>query len=223
MARERRKKKKDHRDINRLHRTNLIIVWVGSFALTGTTLTSWPLNTITPWAATATMLVSAIVGTIAYKFVKTDLLKGLIIITAPAVASLVYAMICGGNAQAFLADYLFLAMTTQYFDTRYLQRFTVIFGIPAVVFLFINPKVIDGAEGSFIGALIKELIFFFISFALNAAVERGRSFLDESEKTLAIVQESGQTVNAISNDLNSDIVECRSNVKDLAADRKSVV
>ena len=128
-------------DIQRLHRNNLIVVWVGTAAMTATTFASTGLN-LTGFLAVGTMVLSALVGIFAYYLIKSDSVKGLVIITAPAIATLVYSFVCGGNALAFLADYLFLAMTTQYFDTSYVKRFTIIMGVPSVIALFLSPKII---------------------------------------------------------------------------------
>ncbi len=203
-------------DIKKLHRNNLIVVWGGTAAMTATTFISLGLST-TGILAIAVMVLSALIGTIAYKVVPSDHVKGLVIITAPAIATLIYSFVCGGNSLAFLADYLFLAMTTQYFDTSYVRRFTIIMGIPSVIALFVSPKIIDGSDGSMIGGIVKELIFFFMAAALFMAVKRGRSFVDASEATLDIVRNQGSAANEVAASLNSAIQECRSNVKEISA------
>ena len=202
-------------DIRRLHRNNLIVVWVGTLAMTATTFASLQFQ-MKGILAVLTMVISALVGTAALFLIKSDHVKGLVIITAPAIATLVYSFVCGGNSLAFLADYLFLAMTTQYFDKSYVKRFTIIMGIPAIIALFVSPKIIDGADGSLIGGIVKELIFFFMAAALYMAVKRGHSFIEASEETLGIVQEQGNAANQVAASLNTAIQECRANVKGIA-------
>ena len=77
-------------DIKKLHRNNLIVVWVGTLAMSGTTFISFGTD-IKGLLALGTMVLSAIIGSLAYLFIGDDHVKGLVIITAPAVATLVYS------------------------------------------------------------------------------------------------------------------------------------
>ena len=126
-----------------------------------------------------------------------------------------------GSSVSFLACYLFLAMTTIYFEERYIKFYMIIVGVPSLVSL-VEWKIIDGYNGSQMGAITKFLFFLFIGWSLYLAVKRGRAFIVRSEDTLRVVEENGHAANKISKELNTAITYSRSRVHELATQAKGV-
>ena len=209
-------------EMMKLHRSNLVIVWIGIGAMTALSLLASGGNFL--WALNGVMvlLVAGIISLISYKAIKDDFKKACGIILAPALATTAYAYIVGGNSVSFLCNYLFVAMMALYFEERYIKVFVAVMGLDGVICALFFPSCIDGAGGSLAGALTKVTILIFESIMLILSVRRGRSFVDKAEETLALVRENGEAANGIAQNLNEAITSCKSGFDDLVAQANSV-
>ena len=209
-------------DINRIHKTNMIVIWVGVVVMMGLSVFAAGGNILLALNGCIVLLIAGVITTIGYKAIKDDLKKAMVMILAPALATTAYSYILGGNSVAFLANYLFVALMAIYFEERYVKYFIIVMGADGLMCALFFPSVVDGADYTVAGALTKVAILIFESVALIIAVRRGRSFIEKAEDSLQIVQENGETANGIAVNLNSAITQCKSGVEELVKQANSV-
>lgn len=204
----------------KLHKGNLIVILVGVVVMTLMTFAAYGVCA-DAFKGSGIMWGAGLISVIAYFACQKDIVKALIILGGPSFATLIYSYVLGGSSVSFLACYLFLAMTTIYFEERYIKFYMIIVGVPSLVSL-VEWKIIDGYNGSQMGAITKFLFFLFIGWSLYLAVKRGRAFIVRSEDTLRVVEENGHAANKISKELNTAITYSRSRVHELATQAKGV-
>ncbi len=205
----------DLRFMERLHKQNMTVVLAGIVMLSLMTIVAFGMNGMA-LRNVAVLVVSGIAVVACWKLVKNDLAKALCITLIPSLATIVYSASCGGNSVTFLANYVFLAMTTIYFDKRYVLYYSIPIGTVAIVCALFMPQIIDGENCSFAGAMTKVVIFIFVAVVLVNATGRGRAFLRRTEETLEKVKNNSVVATGIAGDLNVAISQCRSGVEELA-------
>lgn len=201
--------------MERLHKQNMLIVLAGIVMLSIMTIVAYGLSAM-GIRNIAVLVVSGIAVVVCFKLVKNDLAKALCITLIPSFATIIYAASCGGNSVTFLANYVFLAMTTIYFDRRYVLYYSIPIGSIALVCAFFMPQIIDGKNCSLAGAMTKVVFFIFVAVVLVNATARGRAFLEKTEETLAEVRNNSVVATGIAGNLNIAISQCRDGVEALA-------
>jgi methyl-accepting chemotaxis protein len=201
--------------MDRIHKQNYTIIWIGIALMSLTTLAGSGLN-LAGLKGIAVLVGSGIIITICRAVIKDDMIKALCITVIPAIATILYSALYGGNSLAFLANYVFLAMMSIYFERKYVLYFAIPVGIVGLVCALINPAIIDGVEGSLVGAVAKVIFFALIAAVLINATGRGRDLLNQTEDTLKIVNDSRNAATDIAGSLNTAITECRNGVQELA-------
>ena len=210
-------------EVKKLHKTNLIIVWIGIAAMIAMSFVATAGNGM--FAAIngiVVLLVAGVISFLSYMFIKDDLKKAMGIVLAPAIATTAYSYVVGGNSVAFLCNYLFIAMMALYFEEKYIKYFLIVMGLDGVFCAIFFPIGIDGTNYTFAGAFTKVILLVFEGVMLIFSVRRGRSFVDKAEETLAIVQENGEAANGIAKNLNDAIDSCKNGVESLVAQANSV-
>ena len=168
------------------------------------------------------MFVCGIISTVVYITGLDDANKAIFMIISPAIGTLVFSALSGGNSIAFLANYVLLAMAAAYFIKKVVLYFAVPFITISVIIFFISPKVIDGSSGSFGGGLTKIALFIITAVMIYKCVKRGSDIVDKTEETLRMVQNNAGIANDISNQLGSAIVGSKNVVELLVNDSKNV-
>lgn len=207
--------------MEKLHKQNLLVVLAGIVMLSLMTVIAFGLSPL-GIKNIVVLVVAGIAVILCWKFVKNDLAKALCITLIPSVTTIVYAAMCGGNSVAFLANFVFLAMTTIYFDKRYTLYYIIPMGSIAIICAIFMPEIIDGRDCSFAGAMTKVVFFIFVAVVLFNATKRGRAFLEKTEETLSEVKDNSAVAMDIAGDLNVAISQCRGSVEELATQAGTV-
>ena len=100
--------------MEKLHKQNLIIVWCSIIALSLVSLMGYGF-TVLAIRGIAILVVAGIISTIGCYLSIDDVKKVLIIVFPPAIGTLLYSWVYGGNSIPYLANFVLLAMTTSYF------------------------------------------------------------------------------------------------------------
>ena len=207
--------------MKRIHSTNLIIIWIAVLVLSGLAITGFGIKSSTI-IEIIVMIVCGIISTVVYITGLDDANKAILMIISPAIGTLVFSALSGGNSIAFLANYVLLAMAAAYFIKKVVLYFAVPFITISVIIFFISPKVIDGSSGSFGGGLTKIALFIITAVMIYKCVKRGSDIVDKTEETLRMVQNNAGIANDISNQLGSAIVGSKNVVELLVNDSKNV-
>ena len=207
--------------MKKLHKHNLIIIWCSVLALALLALIGFGFST-RGIMGLVTVLCAGILSTTGYFLNLRDDYKALFLIFPPALATLIFAEITGGNSIAYITNYVLLAMTTSYFIQNVIIYFSIPFSILSVLCLIINPKVIDGSDYTIAGAATKVVLFVVTSVLLYLAIKRGSNVVRKTEEALKVVRENSKVANGISSNLNTSIHESINAVHTLAEGSTSV-
>ena len=204
-----------------IHKTNLIIIWIAVVALIGLAVSNFGIIASTINEAVV-MILSGIISSVAYGLKLDDLKKGLLITMPPAIGTLVFSWIDGGNSIAFIANFVLLSMTAAYFNRHIIRFFSIAFSVLSLIMLLIDYKIIDGYKGSFGGGATKIALFVITAVMLYKCVKRGSDMVEETESALNVVKENASLATAISENLNSNILNSKDEVQVLVNGSKNV-
>ncbi len=207
--------------MDRIHRSNLIIIWIAVLALSGLAYTNFGITTSTI-TEIIVMVCCGIISTVSYKLNIEDEKKGLFLVLPPAIGTLIFSWLSGGNGIAFFANYVLLAMAATYFIKKIIKYFSIIFISAATVALILDPTIVDGRTGSFGGGITKIVLYIITAVLIFKCVKRGSGIVEESEETLVQIRQNEQLANDISAKLNETINESQSALQVLIEDSRNV-
>ena len=209
--------------MEKLHKRNLIIVWCSVVALSLVSLMGYGF-TVLAIRGIAILVVAGIISTIGCYLSIDDAKKVLILVFPPAIGTLLYSWVYGGNSIPYLANFVLLAMTTSYFMESVIIYFAVPFTVTviSVVFMIFSPETIAGSDYSMAGVVTRVFLFIVTAILLYFATKRGAGVVKKTEETLSIVQNNAKVANTISTNLNTTIHKSMSSVHALADGSSSV-
>ena len=201
--------------MQRIHKLNLIIIWVAVVALAAIAALSFGF-TRQVIIEIVVLFVCGVISTIGYNVNMDDEKKALVLIFPPAIGTLVFSFLAGGNSISFIANFVLLGMTCSYFLKKVITYFAVPMSVISIIALIINYKIIDGEYGSFGGGAAKVALYITTAVLMYSAIKRGDAMVQETEATLQVVKENSQVANDISNNLDVTIKKSISEIHDLA-------
>ncbi len=207
--------------VKKIHKTNFIIIWGAILALIALAVINFGMSKTTI-IETITMLTCGAVSTVAYFIHMPDMQKAMFLVMPAAVGTLVFSWLSGGNGVAFFADFVLLAMISTYFMKRLVLYFSGSFILISIISLFIDARIVDGSTGSFGGGMTKIALYIITSILIYNCVKRGSQVVDETEKTLAIVQKNEKLADNIAQQLNASIMGSQNVLKVLVDAGKNV-
>ncbi len=102
-------------------------------------------------------------------------------------------------------------------STYFIKKLVLYFSIPfislSLISLFIDARIVDGGTGSFGGGMTKVALFIVTAVLIYQCVRRGSAIVEETAKTLEIVQDNARVAYDIAQQLNSTIVNSQNVVK----------
>ena len=168
------------------------------------------------------VIVSGIISTIGYFLPISDSRKALILALPPAIGTLFYSWVSGGNSIPYIANFVLLAMTATYFIEKVIISFAVPFTIISVIFGIVSPQTIAGIEYTVAGVVARILLFGITALILYFAAKIGALVVKNTEEALYIVQQNAKLANDITDDLSAAINTSKTAVNELAAGSSNV-
>ena len=192
----------------KIHKTNFIIIWCAIVALIGLAFANFG-GSRTTIIETAVMLTCGAISTVAYFIKMSDVKKALLLVMPPALGTLIFSWLSGGNGVAFFANFVLLAMISTYFIKKLVHLFSMSFIAVSIVALLIDAHIIDGKTGSFGGGMTKIALYIITAILTYQCVKRGSAIVDETTETLDIVKNNASLAENIASQLNSAIVNSK--------------
>ena len=112
--------------MKKLHQQNLIIIWCSVVALSLVSVFGYGMTAMA-LKGSMIVIVSGIISTIGYFLPISDSRKALILALPPAIGTLFYSWVSGGNSIPYIANFVLLAMTATYFIEKVIISFAVPF------------------------------------------------------------------------------------------------
>jgi methyl-accepting chemotaxis protein len=200
--------------MKKLHQQNLIIIWCSVVSLSLVSVFGYGLTAMA-LKGSMIVIVSGIISTIGYFLPISDSRKALIL-APPAIGTLFYSWVSGGNSIPYIANYVLLAMTATYFIEKVIISFAVPFTIISVIFGIVSPQTIAGIEYTVAGVVSRILLFAITALILYFATKRGASVVKSTEEALYIVQQNAKLANDIADNLSATINTSKIAVNELA-------
>lgn len=201
--------------MKKLHQQNLIIIWCSVVALSLVSVFGYGMTAMA-LKGSMIVIVSGIISTIGYFLPISDSRKALILALPPAIGTLFYSLVSGGNSIPYIANFVLLAMTATYFIEKVIILFAVPFTIISVIFGIVSPQTIAGIEYTVAGVVSRILLFGITALILYFATKRGASVVKSTEEALYIVQQNAKLANDIADDLSATINTSKIAVNELA-------
>ena len=201
--------------MKKLHQQNLIIIWCSVVALSLVSVLGYGMTAMA-LKGSMIVIVSGIISTIGYFLPISDSRKALILALPPAIGTLFYSWVSGGNSIPYIANFVLLAMTATYFIEKVIISFAVPFTIISVIFGIVSPQTIAGIEYTVAGVVSRILLFGITALILYFATKRGASVVKSTEEALYIVQQNAKLANDIADDLSATINTSKIAVNELA-------
>ena len=201
--------------MKKLHQQNLIIIWCSVVSLSLVSVFGYGMTAMA-LKGSMIVIVSGIISTIGYFLPISDSRKALILALPPAIGTLFYSWVSGGNSIPYIANFVLLAMTATYFIEKVIISFAVPFTIISVIFGIVSPQTIAGIEYTVAGVVSRILLFGITALILYFATKRGASVVKSTEEALYIVQQNAKLANDIADDLSATINTSKIAVNELA-------
>ena len=166
--------------MKKLHKQNLIITWCSILALIMVSVLGFGLP-VMALKGSIVVIVCGIISTIGYFLPLPDDKKVLMLVFPPAIGTLVYSWITGGNSITYLTNYVLLAMATSYFIESVIIWFAVPFTVISIVFMIFSPETIAGNDYSWAGVVSRVLLFAVTGVLLYLATKRGANVVKKTE------------------------------------------
>ncbi len=201
-----------------LHRFNVIAIWICSIILIALSLVNNGASIIFVKGAII-MIITCIITTVVSIIKINDTIKGILITTLVAIATLGYSFVEGGSNRTFIASFFVLALVTIYFNPKILISYTSIYMACCIIVTILDPKIIDGPNYDVRMILIKIAIYIATAAALTYATYRGQKILTKSEENVKDISEKEadlsdkiNTTRQITLELNNSIQNCKDNI-----------
>lgn len=174
--------------------------------LIGLTISKYGIDNNTVKAC-ACLIISGVIVTLLYLFVKKDIIKVMGMMWIVGVAALTYSVLIGGSSTAVFALYVILGMATSYFVTKYI--YMAIFPICGYMFIlsFVNPNYIEGMPNSTLaGALGKTILLVIVTCILALTTKRGEKMVLEAREMLQKIKEQNELTSLTAKELNNAVI-----------------
>lgn len=192
--------------MERNHKNNWIIIILCIVVLIGMTISKNGVNENTIKASSC-LIVSGVLVTLIYFFVKKDMMKVMGMMWSVGAAALTYSVLVGGSSTAVFALYAILGMATSYFVTKII--YMAIYPICGYMFILsiINPTYIEGMPNSTLaGALGKTILMVIVTSILALTTKRGEKMVLEAREMLRKIKEQNQLTSITAKELNHAVV-----------------
>lgn len=212
----------------KMHKQIVCIIWIASTAFTLANIVQG-IEKSRILSSFAVMFLTAFIVTGVYFLKISDQVRGIIMTTLTACATLVLSIVLGGGGKTFIVSFMILGLAALYFNSSILSWHAGIYVTCCVIINFINPVYIVGTgyeEGlSLIFILcygILAYILFIVTRTGNALIiaANEKEMLAQEQKN--IMMENAEAAKEISNNLYDSINSSSKRLDELKSTSESV-
>ncbi|MBE5961422.1 MAG: hypothetical protein E7256_08550 [Lachnospiraceae bacterium] len=214
--------------MKRIHKINLIFIWICCVVLSVISFLNYGMSASSYYGCAA-IVGSSVVATILYRLKISDMVKGILMPTTIALATLVVSMVQGGNQRASFAVFVVLGFVTYYFEPIILIVHTAIYMTAAIVAVCVNPEIIGGPDCDIKNVLFQIFIYGALAAFLYVSILRGKKIIllseaktEEAEKQKALVEEHTETAMKLAGQLNEVIAVSVTNMNEFSNEANMV-
>ncbi|MGI5978005.1 MAG: methyl-accepting chemotaxis protein [Oscillospiraceae bacterium] len=192
-------------DTERLHKTNIIILWTCAAILITFITVSRGLNAQTIKSDFAMLIGMGIVTCFYLAKKASDVVRGTGITVIIAIGCILTSVSEGGNAVCFVLSYIPLGMALVYFNPKIIISFLAIYVPICVILMLINPAFIVGKGGTLAYAAENIFSFFVVGIMMMIATKRGGYLIVSTQKMLEKIKEDADNTAVVIEQLNDSM------------------
>lgn len=159
--------------MKKLHKINLLVVWMCAVVLTVFLLFSqgWTASTMRNVICVAAVLTTS---TVLYFFRANDSVKAIGITLISALGCLAASIIQGGSAEMFLLSFIALGMAIMYFDKKILFTFLAVYVPLSLIAGIINPSYVSGDGNNAVRCFEYLAVYSLTGILIMSAIPRSK-------------------------------------------------
>lgn len=200
--------------MQKLHKINVIVLWVSSIFLIILITLSRGLSPTTIKSDIG-MTLGPVLVTILYFTKASDVVKGTGITVIIALTCLLVSMSQGGNDATFIVSFVEMGMALLYFNKKIIISFLSIYIPICIVAAVINPAYIVGPGKTLTLCMENIASFTVVGILMVIATSRGSRLITSSEEMLKKIQEDAVTTNKVIAQLNTSMEESSQSIGSL--------
>lgn len=200
--------------MQKLHKTNVIVLWISSILLIAflTASRGWIDSTI---KSDLGMVIGCVVITILYFTKANDIIKGSGITVIIAITCQIVSISEGGNDATFIMSFIMMGMALLYFSKKIIITFLAIYIPICLVVGIINPAFIAGPGAAMTQCIEDIFAYTVVGILMIIATSRGGRLIASSNKMLSKIKEDAQATNNVIHQLNISMEESSQNMGSL--------
>lgn len=174
--------------MKKLHRTNLILIWVGTLMLSVVSF----ITKNNPLLSCGMLVLASTMATITYFCKINDILKGIILTDVVSFVALSHSIIQGGSVRSYIISFTALGFIALYFEPKIMVGHLVTYLPYCIIAYFVNPLYISGVSDNKITGMYLIMVYFITGVAILAASHRGRTSVLQIEQQMAETERMGE-------------------------------
>ena len=209
-------------NIERLHKTNITILWICTAILIGFLTISRGFTSQTITSDVAMLICMGIVTYFYLAKKASNVIRGTGITVVIAIGCMLTSVSEKGNAACFILSYIPLGMALIYFNQKIIRAYLCIYVPICVILAFINPAYIVGENGSIVYAGENIFAYLVVGIMMMIATMRGGRLVTSSQQMLDKIKTDAKNTSVVIQQLNGSMEESSANIGSLTEQIQSV-
>ncbi|MEA4894387.1 MAG: methyl-accepting chemotaxis protein [Oscillospiraceae bacterium] len=200
--------------MQKLHKINVIILWICAFLMIAFITISSGLTHATI-VSDAGMVIGIVIITVLYFSKANDIVKGTGITVIIAIACLATSIAQNGNDATFILSFIMMGMALLYFNKAIIISFVAIYIPICIVAGIINPAYVSG-PGADMRLCIEDIFGYTVTGVLMIiATNRGGKLVSSSNRMQTRIREDANTTSDVIQQLNISMEQSSQNIGSL--------
>lgn len=191
-------------DFAKIHRINLIAIWVATVIFTGLAYKAYGLER-SFWASLLVMSIASGIVTVLYFIPWNDVIKASLILCIIGLSTFCLSALQGGSERNFIVSFLVLAMGTLYFNSRVLLGYGLVYLPVSVLVAIFAPQYINGTDYQRATVLIQVTLYICMAVVLWLATCKGERIVKESVVAAETIRKNAEQSERVSQELHVSI------------------
>ncbi|NLH01061.1 MAG: hypothetical protein GX488_04015 [Clostridiales bacterium] len=201
--------------MKRLHKINVIFLWVCAIALISIVTLSKGLNDPSVIKSDIGMAAGITIITVLYFSKANNVVKGSGVTVIASIGCLITSIAQGGNKSTFMLSFIMMGMALLYFNKKIIISYLSIYIPICLAAGIINPAFIAGPGATTTQCMEYIFAYTILGILMIIATNRGGRLVSESNRMLNKIKADSQTTAGVIKQLNASMEESSQNIESL--------